>query len=684
MLAVRLYPGVGGGPMVVTPVRRAPLALVVLAALLAWGCSGGGSSSSPSGPPGPPGAPAAPVATAVAGDQQVTVSWTPVERAASYNLYWSTYPLPARSAWTKVAGVASPRVVTGLANDVPFAAVVTAVSSDGLESADSLHAIATPRFPYDPPPAPTATPRVQSVMVGVPPRPQPYARLDLYWSTSPGVTKATGTRIEGVLPFEHTGLERGRTYHYVVVGVLPDGRSSAESAEVSATVPFTTTFARLGPGGARSWRHGVNDAVGYAIAARPDGSFYVVGLTAGSATTFGAGEPGETTLTADSSGMLFVARYTADGLLSWVRGSSGVAIVGGRVGDALAVTVLADGSVAVTGSYAGNLTLAPGTPGQVTLSPLSTVGDVFVARFLEDGTLAWARRAGGSVFPASGGHEGRAAVGLSDGSVVVTGSFFGAITFPGTPDVTLTTTAGCNTNDFDLFVARYDASGQLSWARRAGGCSWEEGLGIAAGPLDAVTVTGRFNSRPAVFGPGEPGETSLSADFLDAITYDVFVARYRADGSLAWADRGGGTGDDVGESIAATGAGVTVAGHLWGPGVFGSGTPAETSLPVGAFLARFSDAGTFSWARAVGVATPPTVWRSRPRRAAKPGWWGRSPSPPRRSSSGPASLGRPRCSGGTSTSSRRGTGSTGRSGQPPRSTAGRSGRVGWRGWRMEG
>lgn len=583
--------------MSVTSPRRAPLALLVFTAILVSGCSGGGGSSS--SPSGGPGAPAAPVATAVAGDQQVTVSWGPVERAASYNLYWSTYPLPARSAWTKVPGVASPHVVTGLPNEVGFAAVVTAVSSDGLESADSLQAVAVPSFPYGPPVAPTAVPRTQSVVLTVPPPPQPYARLDLYWSTAEGVTKETGTRIENVSSFEHTGLERGQTYHYVLVGVLPDGRSSAESAEVRATVPFTTTFARLGSDGALSWSHGVNDAVGTALAARPDGSFYVVGLTYGPA-TFGAGEPNETTLQPSlSSGLLFVARYTADGLLSWVRGSDG-ALVGGRNGEAVAAAVLADGSVAVTGSYSGNLTLAPGAPGQTTLPQLSPVSDVFVARFLEDGTLAWARSAGGTSYPSGGGHEGRAVVGPSDGSVVVTGSFFGTITLAA-PDVTLTTTAGCNTNDFDVFVARYDANGMLSWARRAGGCSWEEGLGIAAGSLDAVTVTGRFNSRPAVFGPGEAGETSLYAELLDTAAYDVFVARYRADGSLAWADRGGGTDSDAGESIAATGAGVTVAGELYGPAVFGSGTPAAASLPRGAFLARWSDAGTFSWARSIGV-----------------------------------------------------------------------------------
>lgn len=584
--------------MTVASRRRSPLASLLVVAALASGCSGGGSGS----PSSPPGAPAAPVAAAVAGDQQVTVSWAPVERAVSYNLYWATSPLPARSAWTRAAGVTSPHVVSGLQNQVGFTAVVTAVSSDGLESADSAPVLAVPVFPYGPPVAPWVVPRTQSVMVTVPPQPLPYARFDLYWSTTPGVTKGTGTRIENVSSFEHTGLERGTAYHYVLVGVLPDGRSGPESVEVSATVPFTTTFARLGPDGLRRWSHGVNDAVGLSIAAGPDGSFYVAGLTYGPA-TFGAGEPGETTLQpSTSSGQLFVARYTADGHLAWVRGSDG-GLVGGRQGEAVAAAVLADGSVAVTGSYLGNVTLSPGAPGAKMLPQLSMVGDVFVARFLSDGTLAWARAAGGQVSPFASGHEGRAAVGLPDGSVVVTGSFFGAITFAGSPapDVTIFTTAGCNTNDFDLFVARYDASGVLSWARRAGGCSWEEGLGLAAGPLDSVTVTGRFDSRPAVFGPGEAGETTLYADWADYMTYDVFVARYGADGSLAWADRAGGTGDDLGEGVAAAGAGVAVAGEVRGPAVFGAGTPAAASLPQGAFIARYGDDGAFSWARPIGV-----------------------------------------------------------------------------------
>ena len=60
---------------------------------------------------------------------------------------------------------------------------------------------------------------------------------NLYWSTSPGVSKSTGTKISGVQsPFGHTGLSQGTTYYYVVTTVKGLGESE-ESLETNA-IPF--------------------------------------------------------------------------------------------------------------------------------------------------------------------------------------------------------------------------------------------------------------------------------------------------------------------------------------------------------------------------------------------------------------------------------------------------------------
>jgi len=58
---------------------------------------------------------------------------------------------------------------------------------------------------------------------------------NLYFSTSQGVAKQTGTKIEGVTnPFTHTGLTNDTPYFYAVAAVFESGAESELSAEVTA------------------------------------------------------------------------------------------------------------------------------------------------------------------------------------------------------------------------------------------------------------------------------------------------------------------------------------------------------------------------------------------------------------------------------------------------------------------
>ena len=87
------------------------------------------------------------------------------------------------------------------------------------------------------------------------------------------------------------------------------------------------------------------------------------------------------------------------------------------------------------------------------------------------GDLAWAKRAGGSSID-----TGRGIAVDASGNSYVTGSFRGSATFgPGETNATTLTSAGI----FDIFVAKYDASGDLVWATRAGGTGTDVGNGIA-------------------------------------------------------------------------------------------------------------------------------------------------------------------------------------------------------------
>jgi hypothetical protein len=124
-----------------TPHVRALCTAVAALSLLVTGCS---SSSGGEGPR-PPSAPTG--LTAIAGDGQVTLSWTPVSGASSYAAYYGTAAGVTKANGTRIGGItAPPRVVSGLANGTTYHFVVTAICACG-ESAESGEASATPTGP---------------------------------------------------------------------------------------------------------------------------------------------------------------------------------------------------------------------------------------------------------------------------------------------------------------------------------------------------------------------------------------------------------------------------------------------------------------------------------------------------------------------------------------------------------
>lgn len=73
---------------------------------------------------------------------------------------------------------------------------------------------------------------------------------NIYWSTTVGVTKATGTKITGATsPYTHLGLVGNKPYYYVVTAVNANGES-VDSAEITASPKYTIGT----PAGTGAWR----------------------------------------------------------------------------------------------------------------------------------------------------------------------------------------------------------------------------------------------------------------------------------------------------------------------------------------------------------------------------------------------------------------------------------------------
>ena len=81
--------------------------------------------------------------SATAGNLQVTISWSTVSDATSYNIYWSTTPGVTKTNGTKIISATSPYTHTGRINVTTYYYVVTAQNSYG-ESSESNEVNATP------------------------------------------------------------------------------------------------------------------------------------------------------------------------------------------------------------------------------------------------------------------------------------------------------------------------------------------------------------------------------------------------------------------------------------------------------------------------------------------------------------------------------------------------------------
>ena len=322
---------------------------------------------------------------------------------------------------------------------------------------------------------------------------------------------------------------------------------------------------------------GVLDDEGYGITKLSDNSTVTTGYFKGTV-TFGQGEPGAIVVVSAGLADVFVARYNPDGTVAWAKRAGGISGDGGY-----AITTLSDNSTVVTGYFLGSATFGQGESNETVLNSAGNHDDVFIARYNPDGTLEWAKRAGGT------GHDfGRAIARTSDDSTIVAGHFNESAVFgEGEPNETALVGAGGN----DVFVAWYNPNGTLRWANRAGGTADDGAYGITMVSTDSPVVTGYFCDS-AMFGQGEPNETALDS----AGAYDIFMARYDPDGTLAWAKHAGGIADDMGAAVTALSDDSTAAtGFFHGPATFGEGEPNETvlhSAPASSrttFIARFNE-----------------------------------------------------------------------------------------------
>jgi hypothetical protein len=305
------------------------------------------------------------------------------------------------------------------------------------------------------------------------------------------------------------------------------------SSQFSLPAPWSG-IRQVGVAGAQSLATGVaTDAAG---------NLYVVGQTNGSL----EGAPFKGTQD------FFLLKYDVSGNLLWVR-EAGAA---GKPTIAYSVAVSASGAVYVAGNTQGGIDV-PTTAG---------MDDFFLARFTSDGHREWVRQMGGG-----GGYaEARGVVADDAGNAYITG----------------VTNVGLNGNTqragMELFIGKYDPSGNISWLHQVGGGaaasgSTTRGMAIALDPTGGVHVVG--DTDAGTIGGALTG------------SIDLLILKYTSSGSRVRTRLLGAASEQT--------EGYGIAADVDG-GVYVTGTQTGTTS-TDVILSRYDAAGTFKWTRKVGV-----------------------------------------------------------------------------------
>ena len=342
------------------------------------------------------------------------------------------------------------------------------------------------------------------------------------------------------------------------------GTSSFDTIVLTSAGIWDMFVAKYDQDGAIIWakRAGSpNTAVGYGISVDALGNVYVTGYFQSTASF--------DTIVLNSAGTwdIFITKYDSSGNAVWAKRAGGLA---GDIG--FAISTDDAGNSYVTGHFQGTADF--GTFSMTSPGPL--IEDIFIAKYDPLGNVIWVSQAGGP------DDDNAFAISIDNsGNSYITGEFDGTATFD-----TITLTAPGFPNK-DMFVAKYDPSGNVDWANNAGGISGDRGSGIGVDNAGKTYVTGIFTNTA----------------FFDTITLnspgssDMYIVKYDVQGNVQWAKQAGAAGVwDYGLALDVDAWGnAYITGSFQGTASFDLTTLTSAGLND-IFVAKYDSSGSLSWA----------------------------------------------------------------------------------------
>ena len=297
----------------------------------------------------------------------------------------------------------------------------------------------------------------------------------------------------------------------------------------------------------------------------------------------------------------FLGEFSSDGEFEWACAWGGESFSDYCWLEGVALD--GSGRIYVTGSFTGTVDLDPG-PGVVEHWS-SHQGDGYLSKFGATGELEWVRTWGADDGDMDSGARSLGVTVDGSGEVCITGHFQGTVDFdPGAAtDHHISTLTDDGHNSDDVFLSKFDSSGEFQWARTWGGKSDDSGLDVAGDGSGIVYVTGGYwDTVDFDTGPGTDEHTSNGGS-------DVFLSKFDSSGAFQWARTWGGEtanqpGHENGKGVVTYGPGdIYVTGSFSDTVDFDPGAGVDEHTSNGgfdAFVSKFNSTGEFRWARTWG------------------------------------------------------------------------------------
>jgi hypothetical protein len=230
---------------------------------------------------------------------------------------------------------------------------------------------------------------------------------------------------------------------------------------------------------------------------------------------------------------IFVSKLNCGGDFVWAK-----RIGENKHGDeAYSITSDHVSNIYLSGVFADTCDFDPGVNNYSLISESLT--SAFVLKLDSSGNFIWVNHYGGVT-----GNDQASAFSVHwniNHGITLSGNFKGSIQYVSLSGLTILNSLGAN----DVFIIKLSTSGNLIWAKSFGGLNNEYCYASTSDNLGNIYLTGSFKGNVDF----DPGLNTAMLSSVNASNSDIYLSKLDALGNFIWAQRMGGYGNDLANSI---------------------------------------------------------------------------------------------------------------------------------------